>query len=558
MFMPAKKPEQWHEEVDVVVLGSGGAAFTAAILAADQGSEVLMLEKAHQIGGTTAFSGGVPWIPMNRYMKNAGADDSREAAIEFLERLTLGKVPDPAFIEIYVDNGHKMIDYLHEHTPVRFEMPVPFNEYYGHLDEALKNGTRSLDPVPFDLNLVGEWGPLIRQNPVFPPLTLAEGGAIGGVDFNKIAERMENNIVTMGRSLIGSLLKGALDRDVNIKINTPGKELVLDDNGAVIGVVAENEDGEKIYIGARKGVVLASGGYEWNQELVKTFLKTPITHPMSPPGNEGDGLIMAMEAGAALGNMSEAWWYPSMQDPTMEYEDRIMNQTGSGRMGPNSIIVNKYGKRFVHEGTTYNDLPRSFYEYDPVKLEYPNEAPVWMVFDQQLKDSQMIITMMPGEETPEWVDRANTLAELAEIIGVDVKGLEESVARWNEMCENGEDTDFHRGTTQFENLLADGGGNPEANLGKIEKAPFYAVPVNLGALGTNGGPRIDENGQVISLRGNKIEGLYAAGNAAMGILGTAYAGAGGTIGPAMTVGYLAGKHVGSVEARNIKSEQPTN
>lgn len=548
--MPTNKPEQWNEVFDVVVLGTGGAAFVSAILAADQGAKVLMLEKTHQIGGTTAFSGGIPWIPMNRYMKEAGIEDDRETAINFIKRLTLGKEPDPALIDVFVDNGHVMVDYLHENTPVRFEMPAGYSEYYAHLPEALHKGTRSMDPVPFDLNTVGEWGPLIRQNPVFPPLTLAEGGAVGGIDFGKLAERMENNIVTMGRSLIGALLRGALDRDVEIKLNTPGTELVLGEDGQVIGVVAENEDGETIHIGARKGVVLATGGYEWNQDLIKTFLKGPVTHPMSPPGNDGDGLIMAMEVGAALGNMSEAWFYPTMQDPTFEYEDHVMNQTGGGRSGPNSIIVNKYGKRFAHEGTTYNDFPRAQFEFDPVKLEYPNEGPVWMVFDQQLKDRDMIITMMPGEDAPDWVDQADSLRELAEKIGVDADGLEASVARWNEHCEKGEDPDFHRGTTHFENILG-GGGNAEANLGKIEKGPFYAVPVYAGALGTNGGPRINEKGEVISLRGKAIEGLYAAGNVAMSILGPVYPSAGGTIGPGMTMGYIIGKEIGAKTSRDI-------
>lgn len=548
--MPAKRPEQWDEEVDVVVVGTGGAAFVSAILAADQGAKVLMLEKTHQIGGTTAFSGGIPWIPMNRYMKDAGIEDTREAAIKFIKRLTQGREPDSKLIDVFVDTGHVMVDYLHENTPLRFEMPAGYSEYYTHLPEALKEGTRSMDPVPFDLNTVGEWGPLVRQNPVFPPLTLAEGGAIGGIDFAKLGVRMENNIVTMGRSLIGAMLKASLDRDVDIRVNTPGKELVLNDEGDVIGVVAENEDGEKIFIGAKKGVVIASGGYEWNQELVKAFLKGPITHPMSPPGNEGDGLIMAMEAGAALGNMSEAWFYPTMQDPTMEYEDHIMNQTGGGRAGPNSIIVNKYGKRFVHEGTTYNDMPRATFNYDPVKLEYPNEGPTWMVFDQQLKDKTMIITMMPGEDAPDWVDQAATLGELAEKIGVDAEGLEATVERWNESVEKGVDSDFHRGTTHFENILG-GGGNAMANLGKIEKGPFYAVPVYAGALGTSGGPRINEKGEVVNLRGNSIKGLYAAGNAAMSILGAVYPSAGGTIGPAMTMGYIIGKEVGTKESREI-------
>lgn len=535
--MPAKKPAQWDREVDVVVLGTGGAALTAAITAHDQGSKVLVLEKTHQIGGTTAFSGGIPWIPLNRYMKEAGIEDNREDALKYMRRITGGKEPNPELLEVYVDNAYKAIDYLHENTPVRFAVPENYPEYYSYF-EGTRAG-RSLDPLPYNMNEIGEYGALIRNNPAFPPLTLEEGGAKGGIDFMKIAERMENNIVTMGRSLIASMVKACLDREIEIVLETPGKELVLNDEGEVIGIVAE-QNGEKMYIGTSKGVILGSGGFEWNKELVKTFLKGEVTHPLSPWGNEGDGLIMAMEAGAALGNMSEAWWYPAMQDPTFEYEDGILNQLGgSGRFGPNSIFVNGKGKRFVHEGATYNDLPKSFYQFDPVNVEWPNEKNNWMVFDQQLKDRTMIITMMPGEDAPDWVPQADSIKELAEKIGVDPDTLEETVNRWNAQVEAGEDTDFHRGTTFFEGLEV-GGGSPERNLGKIEKGPFYAVPVYFGTLGTSGGPRINENGQVLNHRGNTIKGLYAAGNAAMGIFGQAYMSAGGTIGPAITFGYLAG------------------
>ena len=538
--MPVQVPSKWDKEVDVVILGTGGAALTAAVAAADGGASVLVLEKTHQIGGTTAYSGGVPWIPLNHYMKEAGFDDSREEVLQFIERLVLGRA-DKKMIETFVDNAHVMIKYLADNTPVRFATPRTYPEYYARMDEALKNGTRSLDPLPYDLNEIGDWGPLVRQNPLFPPLTLEEGGAVGGIDFQKVAERMQGNIVTMGRSLIASLFKAALNRGVETLINTAGKQLVMNEEGQVVGIVAENSDGEKLYFKARKGVILASGGYEWNKELVRAFLKMPITHPVSPPGNEGDALMMAMEAGAALDNMSEAWWYPAMVDPTFEYEDHVMAQLGSGRNGPNSIIVNKYGRRFVHEGTTYNDMPRAFFEYDPVKIDFPNEAPVWMIFDQQLKDRELIITMAPGDPAPDWVDKAETIRELAEKIGVDPDGLEDEVRKWNIYCDNGEDPDFHRGTIQFENLTG-GGGSQEANLGKIEKGPFYALPVYLGALGTNGGPKINENGQVLNFKGEVIDGLYAAGNASANPLGPIYPSAGGTIGPGMTFGFLAGQH----------------
>ncbi|MGN1387688.1 MAG: FAD-dependent oxidoreductase [Bacillus sp. (in: firmicutes)] len=531
---------QWDQEVDVVVLGTGGAALSAAISASENGASVLVLEKTHQIGGTTAYSGGIPWVPLNHYMEAAGFKDDREQAVQFIKRLALGRAEDH-MIERYVDKAREVFLFLDEKAGVRFKTPNDYSEYYAHMEEALKNGTRSIDPLPFDLNQIGEWGMHLRQNPIFPPLTLEEGGAVGGIDFTVVAERMQNNIVTMGRALIASMFKACLDRGVKTLLHTAGKELVLDDEGNVIGLIAETSEGEKKYYKANKGVILASGGFEWNKQLTKAFLKMDITHPVTPPGNEGDALMMAMKAGAALDNMSEAWWYPAMVDPTFEYEDHVMAQLGGGRNGPNSIVVNKHGRRFTNEGTTYNDMPRAFFDFNAVNFEFPNEAPVWMIFDQQLKDSQLLITMTPGDPAPDWVDQAPTLRELAEKIGVNADNLEEEVAKWNTFAENKVDEDFHRGTTNFEGLTS-GGGSPEKNIGTIEKAPFYALPIYLGALGTNGGPKIDENGQVLNFAGQPIKGLYAAGNASANPLGPIYPSAGGTIGPAMVFGFLAGEH----------------
>lgn len=550
--MILKSDMKWDLETDVVVLGSGGAALTTAILAHDQGAEVVILEKSDQIGGTTAFSGGIPWIPNNRYMKELGLEDSHEEAKTYITKLTHGKEPDPELIDVYIENGPKMIDYLYEHTPVKFAVPKGYGDYYADLPGGKKEG-RSLDPLPFPLNDLGEWSEKIRRNPIFPPLTLEEGGAAdpGDIDFTIVAERMENNITTMGRALAGSLFKAVLDRGIETLTCTPGKELVMNDEGAVIGVRAENEDGPDYFIGARKGVMIASGGFEWNKELVRSFLKGAITHPQSPAYNEGDGLIMAMEAGAALANMSEAWWSPAFVDPTIEYEGKVYNQIDTqARTAANSIIVNKHGKRFVNEGATYMDLPKSFYTYDQNSQSLPNESNVWLIFDQQLKDRAIIVTMAPGESAPDWVPQAESIRELAEKIDVDADQLEATVERFNKHAVNHEDPDFNRGSLHFENFANRFQGR-EAMIGPIEKGPFYALPVYAGALGTNGGPRINEHGQVISLRGEVIQGLYAAGNAAMGILGGAYPGAGGTIGPAMTFGYLAGMHIGNVPARKI-------
>ena len=540
-----KLKTDWNEVVDVIVLGSGGAALTAATAASDNGAKVLVLEKSAEIGGTTAMSGGVPWIPLNHYMEEKGIKDSREEALKLIRRLSNGKEPDPELIEVFLDKGPEMIQYLHDNTPVKFAVPTAYGDYYANLPGGLVEG-RSLDPMPFELTELGDLADKIRRNPIFPPLTLEEGGADkDSIDFSVMAERMEKNITTMGRALIGSLVKGLLDRGVEIRLETPGKKLYQNEAGEVIGVQAE-VNGEIVHIGARKGVIIATGGFEWNKDLVKAFLPGEPTHHLSPPYNEGDGLIMAMEAGAQLANMSDAWWYPAAQDPSIEYEGRTFNLINSPRASAHSIIVNDSGKRFVNEGATYKDMPRKFFTYDEVTQSYPNEKNTWLIFDSQLKDNHLVVTVSADEPAPEWMHPSESLRELAEKIGVDPEGLEATVKNFNENAKQGEDPEFHRGTLYFEGM-GKGGGSPELNIGTIEKGPFYAIPIYFGTLGTSGGPRIDENGQVIGLRGDKIPGLYAAGNAAMAIFGPAYPGAGATIGPGMTWGYLAGKAAAASE-----------
>ncbi len=541
---------KWDEIVDVVVLGSGGAALTSATLAHDNGAKVVVLEKSSEVGGTTAMSGGVPWIPNNHYMEEAGIEDSKENAYKYLQRLGHGKEPDPSLVHVFIEEGRNMIKYLADNTPVHFEIPPAYGDYYANLPGGIVEG-RSLDPKPFHLQELGEWETKIRRNPIFPPLTLAEGGANKNeIDYTVMAERMEKNITTMGRALIGSLMKGILDRGIEVRTETPGYKLIQDDEGAVIGIQAVH-NGKEINIGTRQGVVIASGGFEWNEELVKAFLPGQPKHHLSPPYNEGDGLIMAMEAGAKLANMSDAWWYPATQDPSIEYEGRVFNLINSPRSLKHGIIVNSLGKRFVNEGTAYKDMPRKFHLYDEATQTYPNEKNTWIIFDSQLKDNELVVTIAAGEDAPEWMNQSDSLEELAEKIGVDTKGLAETVEKFNGYVAQGNDPDFHRGTTYFEGM-GKGGGTPELNLGTIEKGPFYAIPIYYGTIGTAGGPRVDENAQVINVRNKKIEGLYAAGNAAMSILGPMYPGAGATIGPGMTWGYLAGKAVAASEKRNLQ------
>jgi 3-oxosteroid 1-dehydrogenase len=563
MALVRRDPDQrWDRVADVVVLGSGAAGMVAATLASDGGADVVLLEGARMLGGTSGVSGGMPWIPLNRHLAELDVVDSREDALAYIRRLTNGREPDVRLVERYVDVAHEMLDYLEGHTPLRFTAPGTFSDYYADLPGGKPRG-RSIEPVPFDArNELGDWAQLLRTSPVMPPMTMEEGGlaaAFGELpDEDLIAKRTTEDVRTMGGALVAALFKGLLDRRVEVLTETPARELVVDRDGAVVGVSAQpagsraagsEPDSGRFVVGARRGVVLATGGFEWNTDLVRAFLGVDV-HPLSPPGNRGDGLVMAMEAGAALANMSSAWWYPAMHDPGLSYEGEPLFLLGSGRNFAGSIVVNRHGRRFVNEGATYQDMPKTFQIFDPVGHDYPNQAPVWLIFDQALKDRAVVGTLLPGMPAPDWVDQAPSIRELAGRIGVEPDNLEDTVERFNQHAADQQDPDFHRGTLWFEGFMT-GGPNPAACVRPIDRPPFYALPIYHGVLGTNGGALVDDDARVRRLRGGVIPGLYAAGNAAACVFGPAYPGGGATLGPAMTFGFLAGRHAASQPDRPI-------
>jgi succinate dehydrogenase/fumarate reductase flavoprotein subunit len=358
-------------------------------------------------------------------------------------------------------------------------------------------------------------------------------------DVELAGRRMAEDVRVLGAAMVAALFKGLLDRGVRVRTDAPVDDLVVVD-GDVIGVALDGE-----HVGARRGVVLACGGFEWNAAMVKAFIGEVI-EPLSPPSNEGDGHRMAMEAGAELANMGSFWGQPSIVEPGFEYEGRNLPQMGSIRGTPGVIVVNRHGQRFVNEGVTYQDFPKVLQVFDPVAIEYPNEAPNWVIFDQRVKDTAVVLpSVLPGEPAPDWITQAPTIRELAESIGVEPANLEATVARWNEQVDVGEDADYGRGTMIFEVHMSGRDPSPAICMAPIERPPFYAIPLVNGALGTNGGPRIDCDGRVRRLRGGVVPGLYAAGNAAASVFGPAYPGGGATIGPAMTFGYRAGRHVAS-------------
>jgi succinate dehydrogenase/fumarate reductase flavoprotein subunit len=542
-----EKAHAWDRVVDVVVVGSGGAALTAATLAHDGGAEVLILEKAGLLGGTTAVSGGAAWLPGNHVMEKAGIADSREDALAYVRRLTAGSEPDPELLEVYVDTAPDVLRYLEEHTPLKTHIS-PLPDYYWTWGIP---GNRSVparaveaDPYPVRTELP-EWADRLVKRGTLMSLgtatTLTEDFMPQTPELlEELRRREEEDVRPKGAALIARLFKGLVERGVEALLETPAQEVVVDDAGAVVGVTARRE-GRRWQVGASKGVVLACGGFEWNPELVRAHIGYDVK-PLSPPNNVGDGLAMAIQAGAKLANLNSYWGTPVMFDPSIARDGQLVPQFEWGRGAPASIVINRKGLRFANEALPYNDFPKAFGHFDPEAVEFPNAGPGFLIFDRSVRDSQRILSMHPGQPDPDWVLKAGSVGELAERIGVDRRTLEATVARYNEHARHGEDPEFHR---HERGLMAPG------QVAPVELPPFYAVEIYPGALGTNGGPQIDRNGQVRKLGGGLVGGLYAAGNTAANAFGWAYPSGGGTIGNGIVFGYLAGRHVASRLARQI-------
>jgi 3-oxosteroid 1-dehydrogenase len=536
---------KWDMEAEVVVLGSGGAALTAAIAAHDFGAkEVLVLEKSGMIGGTTAMSGGMLWIPNNHHQVEAGVADSDEDVVSYLDSLAPGKL-DPETLAAFMESGPEMVRYFADRTPVRLKTYVGFPDYQPYAPGAKVHGGRSLDNEAFCFEQLGSLAtrvnPTKMEYPVRGSLIEAVSGAL---DAETLAYREKHDYRGLGQALVGALYKAILDRKIPVHFEMRARHLIKD-SSRVVGVIADGRQGQ-VRVRARKGVIIATGGFEWNAELVETFLRGPLTGPVSVPENEGDGLLMAIEAGAKLGNMQNAWWMQSVLEKKVEHRNAKPNYLlGSDeRARPGAILVNRAGKRFVNESANYNALGQALHAFDAGTHTYAN-LPYWLIIDQRYRDKYPIFNARAGKPDPSYVMKADSLEELAGITGIDAKGLKATVERFNAMVRNGHDDDFNRGDNSYDNWCFWGDQTfkpPHCTLGVLEQAPFYAVKMESGALGTSGGPKTNGHAQVVDWNNEPIPGLYAAGNAMAAVLGNAYGGAGGTLGPGMTFGFIAGRH----------------
>jgi succinate dehydrogenase/fumarate reductase flavoprotein subunit len=463
---------------------------------------VTVHERHERVGGTTALSGGVAWLPGNEH-----TDDSPEAALEYMRSLALGDV-EPELVEVFVRESREAAARLERETPLEWEA-LPYPDYHSERPGGRSGGGRSLEPVAYDApSLVRE---LVRDAPNrWGTITYAELWS-GTAEPEELARRAAQGTFTAGQALIACLLEACLDAGVQVRT------------------------GERITgLPEADAVVIASGGFERDSTLVKAFLRGPMVAPAGVPTNEGDGLRLAIAAGAALGTMSEAWWAPAVGLPGDTIDGSPMYRLMLGeRARPGCLIVDRSGRRFVDESQNYNDVGRTLQDFDAATFSFPH-VPAWLLFDAEYRSTYRVFTVTPGDPDPEWLVRAGTVAALAERLGIPGPQLQETIDAFNRAAGGGGDPEFGRGGYAYDRFVG--------RLGPLGDGPYYALEILPGCLGTKGGPRTDSDGRVLAaLDGSPIRGLYAAGNAAASAFGLAYPGAGGTIGPALVFGLRAGE-----------------
>lgn len=526
------------ESCDVVVMGSGAAGMVSAIRAADAGLSVQVLEKADQLGGTTALGGGVMWAPHNHLMATAGFADTAGAAKDYITAAA-GPRMSASAVDWYATTAPAAVRYLAERTRVSFR---PLNRPDYHMEwPGAASGGRGLDNDPFDPAEYPGLAAALRPSSYFPLITMNERDGLQGapIDAGLLEQRASDGVRTMGGALAGSLIASGLDRRIHVASAAAVSGLSRADDGG--GWVLTINDGEAT---VRTGnVVIASGGFEWNQELCHALLKHPIT-PISAPSNEGDGLTLGLAAGAGIQDMTAVWGVPVITPPDAVYDGKPSGRMGNVEMTlPGSMTVNSTGQRFVNEAMNYHDLARVFGNVDPITSGQQNN-PAWMIFDHRYMNRYPVAGSTPGVPEP-WMVSAGTIPELAGRLGIDGEGLAGTLERFNASAADGEDREFGRGSTVQDRHLGDPSNRPNPCLAPLTEPPYYAVPIHAGVLGTAGGLRVNLSGQVTDAQNAPISGLYAAGNCSATVFRDAYPGGGTTLGSAITRAYAIGEHLSS-------------
>jgi 3-oxosteroid 1-dehydrogenase len=541
-----------HGRFDVVVVGSGGAGMTAALAAAHNGLSVVVVEKTDHFGGSTARSGGGIWMPGNEVLRRAGVRDSPDQARSYLAHVAGDGVPAERQ-QALLAHGPDMIAFVRARTPMDFAWVPGYSDYYPEAPGGLAGG-RSIEPLPFDGRVLGPElarlappylpapnGVTITQaeyrwlslGPRHPRAMLAAARVAGRLARTRLLGR---RMLTLGQALAAGLRAGLMATEVPVWLGAPMTGLHVED-GRVTGV-GVIRDGEAGIVRADRGVVLAAGGFERNGQMRARYQAQPIGTEWTTggPGNTGDAIAAGEAAGAALDLMDDAWWGPSIPLPGGPFFCL------AERSLPGCILVNGAGQRFVNEAAPYVDAVHAMYAGHSPSVPH---IPAWLIIDQRYRDTYVFAGLPPRRPLPRrWyqagaVYRAPALTELAGQIGIDGQSLEKTVAQFNEFAEAGRDEEFRRGDSAYDRYYGDPRQRPNPNLAPLRRPPFYAVKIMPGDLGTKGGLRTDERARVLRADGVPIPGLYASGNASASVMGHSYAGAGATIAPAMTFGYIA-------------------
>jgi 3-oxosteroid 1-dehydrogenase len=556
----------WDETVDFLIIGSGGASMCAALMCKSLGKRALIVEKQAKVGGSTAYSGGVWWIPNNPVMKRAGVGDSIERAREYFNSVVKYRGPGTtdAKRDAYLETGPEMVSFL-ETQGMLFQYADGWSDYYDDRPGGEPRG-RSLIAEMFDIKELGEWKDRLAMYPglefpmsshEFPQLFLAKRTWAGKRMAMRLAWRMLKCKVTgrdlraNGTAIQGRMLQMALRAGLPIWTETPVEDFIVE-GGRVVGVRA-NRNGRSVHIRAIGGVLINAGGFSRSRRMRDRYGPKPNAWQWTRanPGDTGEMIEAAQRLGAAVDCMEEAWWVITSLGPNESFPEGALAPDGHplpfmhhlDLSLPFSIMVDQDGERFCDEAGSYMEIGQRMYAQHQ---KTGKAIPAWVIMDRRQRDYYPWGTASPGKIPKAWLEsgylkQADSLDNLARTCGIDPGGLNKTIARFNEFCRIGQDADYGRGSRAFDRCHGDPSVKPNPNLGPIERPPFYAVAMYPADVGTAGGIVTDEHARVLRSDGSIIPGLYATGNSTASVTGRSYPGAGASIGASFVFGYLAAR-----------------